>query len=168
MAPLTILISGASRGLGRGFVQRYLAQPGNTVIAGVRDLESQNSKALCELPKAEGSRLLVVKIDSDVDTDPAEAVRTMEKEGVEALDVVVANAGICQVHPAVSGVTSADLHKHITTNVLGVLWLYQAMLPILLKSSNPKWVTMGSGAGSIQVRSLNLKQYGKTAANSMQ
>ncbi|KAK9413825.1 putative NAD(P)-binding protein [Seiridium unicorne] len=163
MAPTTILVSGASRGLGKGFVERYLAATGNTVIAAVRDLENPNSKALHQLPTAEGSKLVVVKIDSNIEADHADAVKTLAKEGVDSLDVVVANAGICELHPAVSNVTPADLQRHINTNVWGVLWLYQATLPLLLKSSNPRWVTMGSAAGSIQPPIPN-SAYGPTKA----
>jgi norsolorinic acid ketoreductase len=37
MAPTTVLISGANRGLGRGLVERYLARDDHTVVAAVRD-----------------------------------------------------------------------------------------------------------------------------------
>jgi NAD(P)-dependent dehydrogenase (short-subunit alcohol dehydrogenase family) len=151
MAPTTILVTGASRGLGKGFVKRYLARPGNNVVAGVRDPEHPNAKALAELPRGDGTRLLVVKIDSLVESDPADAVKTLAKEGIDALDVVVGNAGIAKCHPFVSNVTKADLQQHIDTNVWGVLYLYQATLPLLLKSPNPRWVTMGSEAGGLQV-----------------
>ncbi|KAK9780210.1 hypothetical protein SCAR479_02847 [Seiridium cardinale] len=56
---------------------------GNTIIATVRDLENPNSKALHELPKVEESQLLVVEIDSNVETDTAGAVKAQSKEGVK-------------------------------------------------------------------------------------
>lgn len=37
MAPTTVLISGANRGLGKGLVERYLARENHTVVATVRD-----------------------------------------------------------------------------------------------------------------------------------
>lgn len=37
MAPTTVLISGANRGIGKGLVERYLARDDHTVVATVRD-----------------------------------------------------------------------------------------------------------------------------------
>lgn len=122
MAPITILVTGASRGLGKGFVKRCFAQPGNTVVAGVRDPEHPNAKVLAELPQGDGTRLLVVKIDSLVESDPADAVKALVKEGINALDIVVGNAGISKCHPFVSGTLSSLLaggKKAPATNITG-------------------------------------------------
>lgn len=154
MAPTIVLITGASRGLGRGLAQRFLAKPNHVVIAANRDPSGETSRGLQDLPKGEGSRLIIVKLDSAVEADAIEAVKTLETEGIDSLDIVVANAGISEVYPAVSAVNASDLQKHITINVLGVIWLYQAVLPLLRKSPDPKWVTMGSSAGSLEVGSF--------------
>jgi hypothetical protein len=53
--------------------------------------------------------------------------------------------------PKVSELRAADLQAHLAPNVLGVLWLYQAALPLLRASDSSRWVTMGSMAGSIAV-----------------
>lgn len=151
MAPTVVLITGASRGLGRGLAQRFLAKPDHVVIAANRDPSGATSTALQDLPKSEGSRLIIVKLDSAVEADAIEAVKTLETQGIDSLDIVVANAGISEVYPAVSAMNASDLQRHITINVLGVIWLYQAVLPLLRRSLNPKWVTMGSSAGALEV-----------------
>ena len=151
MAPTIVLITGASRGLGRGLAQRFLAKPDHAVIAVNRDPSGATSTALQDLPKGEGSRLIIVKLDSAVEADAVEAVKTLETQGIDSLDIVVANAGISEVYPAVSAMNASDLQRHITINVLGVIWLYQAVLPLLRRSSDPKWVTMGSSAGALEV-----------------
>lgn len=151
MAPTTVLITGASRGLGRGLAQRFLAKPNHVVIAANRDPSGATSAALQNLPKGEGSRLIIVKLDSGVEGDATEAVKALETQGIDVLDVVVANAAISEVYPTVSELNASDLQKHITVNVLGVIWLYQAVLPLLRKSPDPKWVTMGSSAGGLEV-----------------
>lgn len=39
------------------------------------------------------------------------------------------------------------MQKHSETNVFGFVWLFQATLPLLKKSTkDPKWVSMGSSA----------------------
>ncbi|KAF2684100.1 NAD(P)-binding protein [Lentithecium fluviatile CBS 122367] len=61
--------------------------------------------------------------------------------------MVIANAGVSYVWPKVSEVRTADLQGHLTPNVFGVVWLYQAMRALLERSAKPVWVTMGSSAG---------------------
>lgn len=146
------IVSGANRGLGKGLVERYLARDEHTVIAAVRDPDHQTSRALADLPKGQNSRLVVVKIDSTVETDALKAVEELSAQGIDHLDLVIANAGVARSFPKVSELKAAELQAHITPNVFGVVWLYQATLPLLRKSDQPKWVTMGSSAGQLEVR----------------
>ncbi|KAK7702212.1 hypothetical protein SLS64_009790 [Diaporthe eres] len=150
MAPTTVLISGANRGLGKALVERYLARDEHTVIAAVRDPDHPTSKALADLPTGQHSRLLVVKIDSTAEADALKAVEELSARGVDRLDLVIANAGVARAFPKVSELKVADLQAHIAPNVFGVVWLYQAALPLLRKAAQPKWVTMGSSAGQLQ------------------
>jgi norsolorinic acid ketoreductase len=149
MNPTIVLISGANRGLGEGLLNLYLAKPNHVVIAANRDPSHATSKALFDLPTAPGSRLIVVKVNSSTEADPFEAVKELEKQGINHLDLVIANAGISYIWPKISELKMSDLRAHLEPNVFGVVWLFQATLPLLLNSKNPKWVTMGSTAGSI-------------------
>lgn len=156
MAPTIVLISGANRGIGKGLVERYLARDDHTVVAAVRDPNHSTSKSLAELPAGQHSRLVVVKIDSNVETDALEAVEELSAKGIDHLDLVIANAGVARSFPKVSEVKIAELQAHITPNVFGVIWLYQATLPLLQKSARPIWVTMGSTAGQLEVSYLSV------------
>ncbi|KAI2615380.1 hypothetical protein GGR54DRAFT_632248 [Hypoxylon sp. NC1633] len=151
MAPITVLISGANRGLGKGLLERYLALPNHVVIAANRNPKHPTSQALVDLPKGEGSRLIVVKADAAVDHDAFDAVKELqESHGIEYLDVVIANAGVSYVWPAVAELKLDDLRGHMEPNVYGFVALYQATRPLLRKSSRePMFVPMGSTAGSI-------------------
>ncbi|KAJ6164161.1 hypothetical protein N7470_002833 [Penicillium chermesinum] len=122
------LITGASRGIGRGLAEKFLSRSNTTVIAAVRDPAGASSQSLQSLPKGESSRLIVVKIDSKSSTDPAAAVETLQREhGIDHLDVVIANAGISQDFSPVHG----------------------AIYPLLKKSKHPTFVGVGSPLGSI-------------------
>jgi NAD(P)-dependent dehydrogenase (short-subunit alcohol dehydrogenase family) len=142
MAPLIVLISGANRGLGKGLLQLYLAKPNHIVIAANRNPEHATSKALADLPTGPGSRLIVVKTDASVELAPFEAVTSIAAYDIDHLDLVIANAGVSYVWPKASDLKIADLQGHLTPNVFGVVWLYQATLPLLLKSTNPKVRTL--------------------------
>ncbi|KAI1374564.1 NAD(P)-binding protein [Hypoxylon crocopeplum] len=150
MAPTIVLISGANRGLGKGLLERYLARPNHTVIAANRNPEHPTSKALDDLPKGADSCLIVIKVDASVETDASEAVKQLIARGIDHLDIVIANAGVCYAWPKVSELKTEELQGHLTPDLFGVIWLYQATLPLLKKSVVPKWISIGTIGGKIE------------------
>lgn len=154
MAQTVVLVTGANRGIGKGLVQQYLARPNHTVIGTVRD--PKTAAALDELPKGEGSSLVVVKFDVTKQADAQAAVAEVQAKGIEHIDVVIANAGVCYAWPKVSEVTIEDLQGHFVPNVHGLIFTYQATLPLLRKSKNGKWITIGSCSAWLEVGQLSL------------
>ncbi|KAI1496423.1 hypothetical protein F5X99DRAFT_422148 [Biscogniauxia marginata] len=129
MVPTYVLITGANRGLGFKLAKRFLALPNYTVITANRNPEHPTSHALAELPKAEGSSLVVIKYDAGC---------LREGYGVDHLDLVVANAGIARAYPAVKDGRGDDILEHIRVNMLSVASLYQATCELLRRSAaNP-------------------------------
>ncbi|KAK4062460.1 uncharacterized protein Triagg1_9946 [Trichoderma aggressivum f. europaeum] len=160
MAQTLVLITGGNRGLGLGLVKSFLSQPNHkkidnsnrqTVISANRDPSHSTSKALADLPKADGSSLIVVKYDAGVEQDAFDVAKELkEKHKVTYLDIVVANAGISKSYPLVKDVQRADIQDHINVNAYGVVSLYQATRDLLEKSTKkPVFTTIGSGAGSL-------------------
>lgn len=139
------------QGLGRGFVEKYLSRPETTVVAAVRNPAGKDSQELAELKKAEGSKLILVKIDSTSETDAAKAVQEIKSQNVSHLDVVIANAGIfnSEAFLEVSKMKTSDLIEHVDVNVNGPVRLFQAILPLLQASKQPKFVVISSGVGTI-------------------
>ncbi|KAL6792339.1 NAD(P)-binding protein [Trichoderma sp. SZMC 28013] len=151
MSQTVVLITGGNRGLGLGLVETFLSQPNHTVISANRDPNHPTSKALADLPKAEGSSLVVVKYDAVIEQDPFDAVKDLkDKHGIDHLDIVVANAGIAKSYQLVKDVRRADIQEHLDVNAFGVVFLYQATRDLLQKSTKkPVFVTISSGAGSL-------------------
>lgn len=158
MASTIVFITGANRGLGLGLLQRYLAKPNHTVIAGNRNPDHPTSQALADLPKGEGSKLIVVKLDASVDQDAFTAVEVLQKEhGIVHLDIVIPNAGVSYAWPPVAELKLDDLRGHMAPNAYGVITLYQATRPLLQKSSRePIFSPIGSTAGCIACVYLQL------------
>ncbi|RYP36183.1 hypothetical protein DL767_003515 [Monosporascus sp. MG133] len=140
----------------RCLLQSYLTEPDHIVIAANRDPVHPQSQALIDLPKGPGSQLILVEVDPTVESDASGAVKDLVAQGINNLDVVVANAGVSLCHPKLSDLNMADAMAHFVPNVIGVVCLYQARLPPVLKSTDPIWVTMGSSAGTLQASSLSL------------
>ncbi|TDZ46856.1 Norsolorinic acid ketoreductase nor1 [Colletotrichum trifolii] len=148
----TILITGANRGIGRGLAETYLSRPSTTVIAAVRDPSHDTSRSLANLPKADGSKLVLVKLDSAVETDAADAVTKLKEDhGITSLDTVIANAGIAIGGDTVRNTTAANVREHVAVNTLGPVLLFQATADLLQagETGAPKFVAVSSFIGSV-------------------
>ena len=159
----TVLTRGT--GLGYGLAERFLARPNHIVIGAVRN--PSTAIALKQLPAGEGSSLIIVKIDSFSETDPKTAIEEIKSRGITAVDIVVANAGICQVFPQVHEVDFSNLLEHLQVNVFGVIQLFKAVRPLLLASRQPKFVTISTSAGSLsemELRNFPNSAYGTSKA----
>ncbi|KAK0641684.1 hypothetical protein B0T16DRAFT_380607 [Cercophora newfieldiana] len=151
MAHTTILITGGNRGLGLGLVEKFLLRPNHTVIAANRDPTHPTSQALADLPKGDGSKLIVIKYDAATEQGAIDAVNQIQDYGVEHLDIVVANAAIVKHYPLVKDARRDEMLEHYQVNVLGPVALYQATRDLLQKSPSgkPIFAFMGSGAGAL-------------------
>ncbi|MCJ1381700.1 hypothetical protein MMC17_004811 [Xylographa soralifera] len=147
----TVLVSGANKGIGKGFVEKYLSRPNTTVVATVRNTSAPDSKSLNHLPKANGSKLIVVRVESTSEIDAVEAVKSLESHGITKLDIVIANAGIFKLKAfqKVTDMQTADLMEHFNVNTAGVVRLFQATWPLLQKSNKPKFMVISSGGATI-------------------
>ncbi|KAL2863958.1 NAD(P)-binding protein [Aspergillus lucknowensis] len=149
MAPTIVLITGASRGIGRGLLEQYISKPHHTIIAANRDPSHATSQELTALPTAEGTVVKLVKLDATSETDGAVAAETLRASwGIEHIDILIANAGIAFVWPKIDDVRIEDIKAHFETNVFGFVRLYQAFAGFLRAARDPKLVTIGSSAAN--------------------
>lgn len=149
-APSTVLITGGNRGIGRGLVKTFLAKPSFTVIVGVRDPSHPTSKSLGDLPKGEGSKLIIVKLDSSVQSDATEAVAVLKRDyNINSLDIAIANAGIALDGRLVRETPIDNIKKHFEVNTIGPIVLFQAIADLLQASSNPTFIAISTLIGSI-------------------
>ncbi|KAI1662065.1 putative aflatoxin biosynthesis ketoreductase nor-1 [Daldinia decipiens] len=145
----TILITGANQGIGRALVEAYLSRPNQTIIGAVRNPESTT---LRNIKPAEGSKLLVVKIEATSETDHAVAVDQIKAAGINALDVVIAVAGI-NPSSAFADVKDMDinaLRDIFDVNTFSFVRLFSAVYPLLKASArSPKLLAISSSASQI-------------------
>lgn len=144
-------VANSDIGIGRGLVAHYLAQPDATVIGTVRDVSSANAKDLIGLAKGQGSRLIIVSLSADSPVGAAEAISQIQTQhGIKHVDIVIANAGICNHFGPVLEMTDADVQSHFEVNTLGPLRLFRAVAPLLKKASTPRFVYISTALASIQ------------------
>ncbi|HEY6692515.1 MAG TPA: SDR family NAD(P)-dependent oxidoreductase [Solirubrobacteraceae bacterium] len=137
----TTLITGANKGLGHEAARQLLAA-GHDVWVGARDPERGRAAAQ-EL----GARF----VQLDVTDDASVAAAAAEVEAAGGLDVLVNNAGISGGRIPPREVTPDDMRRVMETNVVGIVRVTQAFVPLLERSANPVIVNVSSGMGSLAV-----------------
>lgn len=137
----TILIAGASRGLGLEFVRQY-AEAGCEVIAGCRS--PGEAAALMALTREHPVR--VVRLDV---TDPASIAALRREIGARPLDIVVACAGVYGPRAQSFGdLDEAAWLEVLNVNSLGPLRVAEAFAESV-KAARGKLVAITSLMGSI-------------------
>jgi NAD(P)-dependent dehydrogenase (short-subunit alcohol dehydrogenase family) len=136
----TTLITGANKGLGKRAAERLVAV-GHKVLLGSRDPERGRAAA-----EQVGASLVVVDVTSE---ESVAAAAAQVRDMVGSLDVLVNNAGIVGVRKLPAEVTADDIRLVHETNVLGVVRMVHAFLPLLEASDNPVVLNVSSGMGSV-------------------
>ena len=135
----TTFITGANKSLGRETARR-LVELGHTVIVGARDPELGRAAAA-----SLGARFVQIDVTDDASVEAA-AAEVAATEGT--LDVLVNNAGVLGRVGPVEEYTAADVRDVLEVNVVGIVRVTHAFLPLLRRSAHPVIVNVSSGMGS--------------------
>ena len=135
----TTLITGANKSLGFETARR-LVETGHTVLIGARDQERGRAAA-----DSLGARFVQIDVTDDASVKAA-AADVAAHEG--AIDVLVNNAGVLGRVGPIGEYTAADMSAVLDVNVVGIVRVTHAFLPLLRKSPNPVIVNVSSGMGS--------------------
>ncbi|MEU5251991.1 SDR family NAD(P)-dependent oxidoreductase [Streptomyces longwoodensis] len=135
----TTFITGANKSLGHETARR-LVEAGHTVLLGARDRE-RGLAAAASL----GARFVQIDVTDDASVRAA-AADVAAHEG--AVDVLVNNAGVLGRVGPVEEYTAADMSAVLDVNVVGIVRVTHAFLPLLRRSPHPVIVNVSSGMGS--------------------
>ncbi|MEU4294895.1 SDR family oxidoreductase [Kribbella sp. NPDC026596] len=139
------LVTGANKGIGKE-IARQLGQAGFTVLVGSRDL-ARGELAVKELV-AEGIDAIRIQLEVTDEKSVRSAAEWIET-AYGRLDVLVNNAAIIPAgDDAVSEVGIGVLREAFETNVLGLVSVTQAMLPLLSRAERARVVNMSTSLAS--------------------
>ncbi|GAB3133599.1 SDR family oxidoreductase [Microbispora hainanensis] len=140
------LVTGANKGIGYE-IAAGLGALGWSVGVGAREDERRESAV--EKLRAAGVDAFGVPLDVTDDASVAAAAALIEERGGR-LDVLVNNAAITGGMPQTpTTVDPATMRATVETNVIGVIRVINAMLPLLRRSASPRIVNMSSTVGSL-------------------
>lgn len=153
----TVLIVGASRGIGLELVRQYLAD-------GARVFATARSEDGLKLLRAEGARVLKLDV-----TDAASASGLAWQIDGEAFDTVVVNAGV--YGPSSSGLqtpTEADFDQVMHTNVLGPMRVIPQLVEALAEGARLGVISSRMGSMGLRTNASGwLYRASKAAVNSV-
>lgn len=152
----TIIITGASRGIGRAIALKYASVNYNVVInsvTGGRNLENTLSE-IDHLQAQAAKELNTVKagciaLQGDVSIPETAAMIVKETVGnFGSVDILVNNAGISMIG-LIQDLSSSDWQKILNTNLSSVHYFSQAVIPAMLKKHSGKIINISSVWGNV-------------------
>jgi NAD(P)-dependent dehydrogenase (short-subunit alcohol dehydrogenase family) len=148
------LVTGANKGIGYE-IAVGLGALGWSVGVGARD--EQRREAAVQKLRANDVDAFGVALDVTDDASVAAAAGLIE-ERAGGLDVLVNNAGVTGGVPQLpTTVDIAAVRRAVETNVLGVIRVTNAMLPLLRRSAAPRIVNMSSSVGSLTLQASGVE-----------
>jgi NAD(P)-dependent dehydrogenase (short-subunit alcohol dehydrogenase family) len=149
------LVTGSSRGLGRSISEAVLAA-GHQLVATARRPEQ-----LDDLVAQYGDQVRAVKLDV-TDYGAAQDAVQIAVEAFGRLDVVVNNAGYANF-VSVEDIPIDDFREQIETNLLGVVNVTKAALPVLREQGAGYFIQVSSVGGRSVAPGLSAYQAAKWA-----
>jgi len=143
----TVLITGASAGIGESCAWKFAELNSKLVLVGRRKhrLEELKGQILAEYPQA---RIHLESMDVQ-DTEACMALPTKLPKEYQNVDVLVNNAGLALGVATVANNDIKQGKQMLDTNAMGVIAMTRAFLPGMIKRNRGHVINMGSIAGSM-------------------
>jgi len=135
----TVLITGASRGIGAATAQ-HLASLGANVV-----LTARSADALKQIAAQIGSQAKAISCDVS-DYDQVKSVVDLTLAHFGSIDILVNNAGLLAPVHRLAEFTPKDWDQIIDVNVKGVFYMMHAALPIMIEQGGGTIINISSGA----------------------
>ncbi|MCJ1334531.1 hypothetical protein MMC10_011243 [Thelotrema lepadinum] len=152
------VITGASKGIGFGFVKNISEDPRNLVVGLVRDVTGTVEKVTAELGDRSNVHILHGDLTKYVSLQQA-AADTAKIVGERGIDYLIANGAFMSQFDAYDNIcTLADKHeelddvasKQFKTNVTGNIHFFKFFHPLVMKGKIKKVIAISSGHGDLE------------------
>jgi len=140
----TVLITGATSGIGLACAHIFAKSNYNLVITGRREERLENIKI--ELGQKYDIEINVLSFDIRRKDSVFEAIEKLKNEKIN-IDILVNNAGLASGLSTVQEGDIDDWEKMIDTNIKGLLYISRAVLPMMVKNGKGHIINIGSIAG---------------------
>ncbi|MCS6991170.1 MAG: SDR family NAD(P)-dependent oxidoreductase [Chitinophagales bacterium] len=139
----TILITGATSGFGQAIAHRFGAGGYQLVLCGRR---IQRLETMAATLREQGVKVISLCFDVRQRKAVRQALEQLAQQ-MEVVDILVNNAGLAAGLDPIDQGNVDDWEQMIDTNIKGLLYVTQQVLPLLKQSSAPYIFNIGSVAG---------------------
>jgi NAD(P)-dependent dehydrogenase (short-subunit alcohol dehydrogenase family) len=155
----TIFITGASRGFGKIWAEAFLKR-GDKVIATARNLDT-----LQDLVKQYGKAILPIQLDVN---DRAAGIAAVQqaRQHFGSIDVLINNAGY-GLFGSIEETSEQQARDQMETNFFGLLWMTQAVLPIMREQGHGHIIQVSSVLGIVTLPVLGIYNASKFAVEGL-
>ncbi len=140
----TVLITGASSGIGKACAEQFAMHGVNLVITARR--EDRLKAVADELVAQYGVNCLPIQLDVRSNAQVEAVFRKLEIDNI-GVDILVNNAGLALSTDKIQEGKIDNWDTMIDTNIKGLLYVTKAALPCMLKKNHGHIINIGSVAG---------------------
>jgi 3-hydroxy acid dehydrogenase / malonic semialdehyde reductase len=140
----TILITGATSGIGKACAEQFAAAGWKLIITGRRNERLQQIKA--DLHKQFGTEVLTLCFDVQDKNAVFAAVDTVPGDWRQ-VDVLLNNSGLALGRDYFEEADLDDWDTMLNTNVHGLVYMSRAILPLMIQKRQGHIINIGSTAG---------------------
>ncbi len=140
----TILITGATSGIGMASSKVFAKNGYNLVITGRRKKRLEKIKS--KLTEKYGIQIQTLCFDVRNKKEVSKAVKSI-KPAFQKIDILLNNAGLAKGFADIDEGSLLDWDIMIDTNLKGLLYMTRAILPRMVKSKNGHIINIASTAG---------------------
>lgn len=141
----TVLITGASAGIGEACAKEF-AKVGSNLILTARRIDRLNELKQLILSEHPNLKVYTRQLDVRDKSTVDQLVPTLPSD-LKDIDVLVNNAGLVKGMDKIGEVSSEDIDTMIDTNVKGLLYVTQAVLPRMKERQKGHIINIGSISG---------------------
>lgn len=160
----TVVVTGASGGMGAGIAATLLKKHGCTVI-GIARNEKKIMKFIDELGEENAKRFSYRLFDVSVRENWESFAKELKEENI-AVDVLINNAGILPKFKRFDRYSYEEIERAMNINFYSCIYSVKTMLPILQKSSSPAIINIDSSAALMTLAGTSMYSASKAALKS--
>ncbi len=160
----TVIITGASGGMGKGIAEKLIKEHGCTVI-GIARSEEKMKKVVEELG-SDADKFSYKLFDVSEENNWTDFVTYLNENGIKP-DVLINNAGILPKFDRFQNYSVDYIKKAMDINFYSAVYSIHALLPLLLESDAPAIINVCSSAALMTLAGTSVYSASKSALKSL-
>lgn len=160
----TVIVTGASSGMGKGITEKLIKEHGCTVL-GVARSQQKMEALVAELGEyADKFSYQLFDVSDRANWD--NYLSYLEENNIQP-DVLINNAGILPKFDKFQHYSIEEIEKAMNINFYAAVYSMHALLPLILKSSSPAIINVDSSAALMSLAGTSVYSASKAALKSL-